>query len=146
MEIKEITDHYKKYYEKKDKIGKGQYGKIYKVINKKTKEIRAIKIMDIDGDEEEFMNHINNELKIMEICSYQNINSVKLYECFHYKNKFAIVMEFCDDNLQNILNKKKEGFACEEIYNIMSQLNNTFKIMNKNTIVHRDLNLIFILI
>ena len=93
MAVKEINDHYKKYYEKKDLIGKGQYGKVYKVINNKTKEIRAIKIMDIDEDEKIFMMHMNNELKNMKICSNQNINSVKLYECFHFKKKYAIVME-----------------------------------------------------
>ena len=138
QEINEINDHYKNYYEKKDEIGKGRYGKVYKVINKKTKEIRAIKIMKINEDEKLFMEHMNNELKNMNICSNNNINSVKLYECFHFKNKFAIVMELCDDNLQNILTKKKVGFTCEEIYNIMNQLNNTFKIMNENKIIHRD--------
>ena len=141
MAVKDINDHYKKYYEKKDLIGKGQYGKVYKVINNKTKEIRAIKIMDIDEDEKIFMMHMNNELKNMKICSNNNINSVKLYECFHFNKKYAIVMEFCDDNLQNILNRKKEGFTCEEIYNIMNQLNNTFKIMNENKIIHRDIKL-----
>ena len=141
MKVKEINDHYKKFYEKKNLIGKGQYGKVYKVINKKTKEIRAIKIMDIDEDENVFMSHMNNELKNMNICSNQNINSVKLYECFHFNNKFAIVMEFCDDNLQNILNKKKEGFTVGDIYIIMNQLNNTFKIMSENKIIHRDIKL-----
>ena len=140
-EINEINDHYKNYYEKKDEIGSGGYGTVYKVINKKTKEIRAIKIMKINEDEKLFMEHMNNELKNMNICSNNNINSVKLYECFHFKNKFAIVMELCDDNLQNILDKKKEGFTCGEIYNIMNQLNKTFKIMNKNKIIHRDIKL-----
>ena len=141
MAIKEINEDYKNYYEKKDKIGKGQYGKVYKVINKESKEKRAIKIIDIDEDEKMFINNINNELKNMKICSIENNNSVKLYECFHYKKKYAIVMELCDDNLQNILNKRKVGFTSEEIYNIMSQLNNTFKIMNENKIVHRDIKL-----
>ena len=36
-------------------------------------------------------------------------------------------MELCDDSLQKILDKKKGGFTCEEIYNIMSQLNNTLE-------------------
>ena len=146
MAVKEINEHYKKYYEKKDEIGSGGYGTVYKVINKKTKEIRAIKIMKINEDEKLFMEHMNNELKNMNICSNNNINSVKLYECFHFKNKFAIVMELCDDNLQNILDKKKEGFKCEEIYNIMNQLNNTFKIMNENKIIHRDIKLENILV
>ena len=64
MEIKEINEHYKNYYEKKDEIGSGGYGTVYKVINKETKEIRAIKIMKIKGDEKIFMNLMNNELKI----------------------------------------------------------------------------------
>ena len=68
MAVKEINEHYKNYYEKKDELGKGRYGKVYKVINKKTKEIRAIKIMDIDDDDEKvFMKYMNNELKNMKI-------------------------------------------------------------------------------
>ena len=50
-------------------------------------------------------------------------------------------MELCDNSLQKILDEKKEGFKCEEIYKIMSQLNNTFKIMNEKKIVHRDIKL-----
>ena len=41
-------------------------------------------------------------------------------------------MEFCDDNLQNILNKKKEGFTVGDIYIIMNQLNRTVYLTNKN--------------
>ena len=55
-------------------------------------------------------------------------------------------MELCDDSLQSILNKKINGFNNEEIYDIITQLNNTFKIMNKNHIIHRDLKLDIILI
>ena len=55
-------------------------------------------------------------------------------------------MELCDNNLQNILNKKKEAFNVDEVYDIMSQLNNTFKIMSESNIVHRDLKLENILV
>ena len=103
--------------------------------------------MDINEDEEIFMKNITNEIKNMIICSYENDNSVKIYEYFHYKdkdeliNKFVIVMELCDNSLQKILDNKKGGFSIKEIYNIMNQLNNTFKIMNKNKIIHRDIKL-----
>ena len=141
MEVKEITDDYQKYYEKMNIIGKGQFGIVYKGRNKKTQEIIAIKIMAIDEEDKDFMKNINNELKNMQICSYKNINSVKIYEYYHYKDKLVIIMELCDESLQKKLDERKEGFTCEEIYNIMSQLNNTFKIMNEKKIIHRNIKL-----
>ena len=146
MEEKEINDNYENYYEIESVIGRGQYGKVLKGKNKKTDEIRAIKVMEIIGkDEDIFMRNIKNEIKNMKICSKNNNNSVKIYECYRYKNKlrneFVIIMELCDDSLQKILDKKKEGFKCEEIYNIMIQLNNTLRIMSKEKIIHRDIKL-----
>ena len=75
-----------------------------------------------------------------------NLNSIKFYEYYDTEKEYAIVMELCGNNLQNILNKKKEAFNVDEIYDIMSQLNNTFKIMSESNIVHRDLKLENILV
>ena len=59
-------------------------------------------------------------------------------------------MELCDKNLSQLLKEKKEKdkryFNSEEIFKIMKQLNNTFKIMIENKIIHRDLKLENILI
>ena len=50
-------------------------------------------------------------------------------------------------NLSNLLyEKNSERFNVKEIYSIMSQLNNAFKKMRQNKIVHRDLKLEKILI
>ena len=145
----DFKDDYNKYYEiMGDKIGKGTYGEVYKAKNKKTGQIVALKKMYINNydDDEDIENSINaiiNELKTMDIC--YNENSVKLYDYFHNGDEFVIVMELCDDNLENILKKKKK-FTQDEIYNILCQLNKTFKIMARNQIVHRDLKLENILI
>ena len=103
MEEKEINDDFKKYYEILKLLGYGQYAKIYKGINKKTKEIKAIKVIQINNDEEEiFYKNIHNEITNMKICSENNNNSVKIYEYYHYKDKiingYAIIMELCDNN------------------------------------------------
>ena len=46
-------------------------------MNKKTKEMRPLKVMNIDYDEYKFISQIKNELKNMKICSNKNDNSVK---------------------------------------------------------------------
>ena len=90
------------------------------------------------------MNNIINEIENMKLC--ENKYSVKFYKYFKNENIMAIVMELCDNNLSNILRNRNEGFSIKEIYEIMSQLNQTFKIMRNNGIVHRDLKLENILI
>ena len=84
----------------------------------------------------------------MKICSKNNTNnnSIKFYECYDTDKNFIIVMELCDTSLQSLLNKRKNGFTSGEIRDILKQLNNTFKIMEENEIVHRDLKLDNILI
>ena len=80
MEENKINDDYEKYYEIGELIGRGHYGKVFKVRKKQTNEIRAIKIIEIDNNKDEFMKNINNGLKNMKICCNKNENSVKLYE------------------------------------------------------------------
>ena len=117
-------DDYTKYYEIKDEIGRGQYGKVFKGINKNSKEMRAIKVIEIyNNKDHNFIKYISNELNNMKICSRDNDNSVKYYTHFYYKDKIVIVMELCDNSLQKILDERKEGFTSEQIFNIMSQLN-----------------------
>ena len=84
----------------------------------------------------------------MKICSKNNTNnnSIKFYEYYNTKENFIIVMELCVTSLQSLLNKRKNGFTSGEIHDILKQLNNTFKIMKENKIVHRDLKLDNILI
>lgn len=55
-------------------------------------------------------------------------------------------MELCDSDLLIYLNNRKDPFTVEEVRETFLELNNVFKIMHKNNIVHRDLKLGNILI
>ena len=153
------TQDYRKYYDNFENIGNGAYGCVYKGRDKETGEFRAIKVMkfdeikqnllmeyDVTELEEHFQSCIDSfikEFENMNVCSNNNPNSVKCYEYFKTNENFVIVMELCDTNLSKLLTDKiikdKKGFNEEEIFEILIQLNNTFKIMIANNIIHRDL-------
>ena len=158
-------EDFKKYYELCTKIGETEFAKVYKAKVKETNEARAIKIFDIIKirdllkskylreinytDINPYIESFNNEVKNMQIVqgsNKRNNNTVKFYEYFHTKDEFVIIMELCDDNLLNLFSSKKDPFTSKEINEILNQLNNSFKIMVKNKLVHRALNLENILI
>jgi len=159
---KRINEDYKKYYEILTTIGQGAYGNVYKGKEKETNQLRAIKIMDLNKMRENLLNffelneieekiqsYINgfiNEYDNMNICSKNNIYSVKCYEYFINYDYFIIIMELCDKNLSKLLIERKKAFNVKEIFEILHQLNNAFKIMKENKIIHRDLKLENILI
>ena len=159
---------YTNYYENIEPIGTGGFGYVYKVKEKGTENsYRAAKVINLDHLRENIMmergevnleENLNTiledyikEFEIMKICSNNNDYSVKCYEYFQSEESFAIIMELCDKSLMQILaaerfKNKSDGLSVEKIYEIMKQLNNAFKVMEENKIIHRDLKLENILV
>ena len=83
----------------------------------------------------------NREINNMEKCCCEN--SVKIYDYYDTEKEFIIIMELCDETLYDVLCRKPRnlGFSSEEIKIILFQLNNVFKLMDKNKISHRDIKL-----
>ena len=72
----------------------------------------------------------------------KNKNIIELKEYFYDENNegYCVVMELCDHNLRDILNKyKPKGLPLNIINTIFIQLNEALKIMRDNDYTHRDL-------
>ena len=86
----------------------------------------------IDG----FFNEVNH-MKILQGINNKNKNTVIFDEYFNNNENFVIVMELCDNNLYNYITIKNGFLKFEEIQQILIQLNNSFRIMVKNKILHK---------
>lgn len=115
----EKTEDYNNYYEIENEIGRGpRFGIIYNAINKKTKEEKAIKIIEknriidflrakgiadpIKNDIDLYLNGFLKEaynMNILQGANKENINAVFIDEFYRTENEYAIVMEKCDNNL-----------------------------------------------
>ena len=97
--------------------------------------------------EEDFKEEIikfHREISNMQKCHCEN--SVEIYAYFDTEEAFIIAMELCDNTLFKELAKTKNGFSSKKIKEILLQLNNVFRKMNDNNIVHRDIKLNNILV
>ena len=125
------------------KIGKGTFGDVYSG-TLKTRDIKvAVKrvnkqtIMKYGNDY--LVNAFFKELECMRKCNCEN--SVRLLKNYETVHNYNIIMELCDGDLMQELSKRANGFSTEEIKDIMSQLNNAFRKLHENNLIHRDLKL-----
>ena len=72
-------------------LGKGGYGKVYEVMNKKTREIRACKHLSKLSIKN--LEKFKREVEILRIADHPNI--IKLYEIFESRHSIYLIMEEC---------------------------------------------------
>ena len=73
-------------------------------------------------------------------------NNISIKDIINNKEYLYIIMELCEYNLEDYIKKREDLISINEIREILIQLNNTFKIMLKENIIHGDLKLNNILI
>ena len=127
-------------YTLENKIGEGNFGKVFSGILK----VAIKRIPKSIIEEQNIYQELERERKILSKCQSNNI--IKLYDFIETENYYDLILEKCDSDLNTIIEQKHRGFSIIEIRNIMNQLNNAFKILYSHNIIHRDIKLENILV
>ena len=126
-------------FDNKIKLGKGNFGIVYKVLNKEDNKYYAMKEIS------EFDESIINEINILS--NINNHNVVKYYSSFEHNDKLYILMEYCENgDLRKFIEEFKQNKQNEELLNqkvlllILLDICNGLKEIHNKNIIHRDLN------
>ena len=125
-----------------DPLGSGTYGKIYKIINKNDKKeyvLKRLKKIDTKnpkkGETEE--EHFKIERDFLK--NIKGTNIIKMFDYDEDEQYYYFVLEKMEGDLQQMLEKYKDGMPSNIIKKIFSQINSGLKIMIANKMCHRDL-------
>ena len=132
-----------------DYISKGAYGEIYKAYSIKDEKEVCLKKINLDNMKKAYNNYyleyIYREIHILKSLNKYK-SSIHYYGDYDSNNEKIIILEKCDINLREYIEKDKKIFDIKDIKVHFKDLNEVFYYMQKNSIIHRDLKLENILV
>ncbi|CAI4232627.1 unnamed protein product [Auanema sp. JU1783] len=126
-------------------VGNGTYGQVYKGRHVKTAQLAAIKIMNINEDEEEEIKLEINMLKKYShhrnIATYYGAFIKKLPSSTGKHDQLWLVMEFCGSGSVTDLVKSSKGSSIKEewIAYICREILRGLYHLHQNKVIHRDI-------
>ena len=131
-----IKDIWKKYI-KVNIIGTGIFGDVYKAKNKENGYYYAIKEIDKIKFNQQ-INILKKEIELMNKIKIENIINIK--EIIDSKEYIYIIMDLCECNLEDYIINREKPVSINEIRHFLIEINNVFKIMLNQNIIHNNLN------
>jgi calcium-dependent protein kinase len=127
-------------YTEQKMIGEGSYGRVYKMKNNMTGDMRAVKCIYKKAEfinKKEIDKEIANEIEILKQIDHPNI--LKIYEFYNSPQYYYLVTEFCEGGelFDHIINNGP--FDEEYTSIIMHQILSAVNYCHKMKILHRDL-------
>ena len=129
-------------YDLKEKLGEGSFGTVYKVIQRKTNYLRAVKAIKKKYVEK---NEFLNEIELLKTVDHPNI--IKLFDCYYDKTFYYLIEEYCSGGDLFDYIQKEHFFTEKKASIIFKQILSAVNHLHKKNIIHRDLkpeNIVFI--
>lgn len=124
-------------YEKKEKVGEGTYGVVYKAIDKITGEIVALKKTRLEAEDEGVPSTAIREISLLRELSHPNI--VDLKDVVHADAKLYLVFEFLDQDLKKYMDSVGKKLKPMLIKSYLFQILQGITFCHRRRILHRDL-------
>ena len=123
-------------------LGSGTYGNIYKIRNKNDKKeyvLKRLKKIDPKNPKNEETEKEYYEAERDFLNNIKGTNIIKMFDYDEDEEYYYFVLEKMEGDLQQMLEKYKDGMPSNIIKKIFSQINSGLKIMIDSRMCHRDL-------
>lgn len=122
------------------KIGSGGSSSVFLARSMKTGKEFAIKLVDLDGGDQQLVEGYLNETKLLAKLQ-GNINVVTLFDYCHLieKNQLFMVMEKGESDLHKILQSYRNHIPLYELMNYWYQMLQAVNYIHHNGVIHSDL-------
>lgn len=136
--MSEIDEHISKRFDIHKRLGKGAYGIVWKAVDKKSKEIVAVKkIFDAFRNQTDAQRTFREIMILQSFKSHPNI--IKLHSIHRATNNRDIYLgfEYMETDLHNVI---KRGNVLKDVHKryIMYQLLKATKYIHSGNVIHRD--------
>ncbi|KAL3050196.1 hypothetical protein OYC64_012269 [Pagothenia borchgrevinki] len=122
-------------WQRGNKIGEGQYGKVYTCINVDTGELMAMKEIRFQPNDHKTIKETADELKIFEGIKHPNL--VRYFGVELHREEMYIFMEYCDEGTLEEVSRL--GLQEHVIRLYSKQTITAINVLHEHGIVHRDI-------
>ncbi|GAA6094351.1 mitogen-activated protein kinase kinase kinase 4 isoform X1 [Tachysurus ichikawai] len=122
-------------WQRGNKIGEGQYGKVYACINVDTGELMAMKEIRFQPNDHKTIKETADELKIFEGIKHPNL--VRYFGVELHREEMYIFMEYCDEGTLEEVSRL--GLQEHVIRLYCKQITTAINVLHEHGIVHRDI-------
>lgn len=132
-------------YQRQEVIGRGNFGVVYKGYHKKTKQLVAIKVLNLDTAEDD-VKEVQHEIQLLSQLKLADAENITRYHgSYLHGSRLWIIMEYCAGGSVRTL--MKAGRIEERHLSVITrELLIAIQYMHKAGIIHRDIKAANILI
>ena len=123
-------------YERGEKLGQGQFGEVFRAVEKETGRVVAIKRVGVGSQEQGINFTALREIKLLKELKGEYI--VPLVDVFLHKRNLNLVFDFMECDLEAVIKDTSLKLADADVKSYLQMTLKALEHCHKNWIVHRD--------